>query len=481
MGFLFKVRSRRSSGRGQLWVALCFLIVGCASVRPRLVSGLEPAAERTIFRDVHLFSAASVQSELHQDVWVRGGLIEAVHPTGASPWPEGAVVVEGRGMTLMPGLIDLHVHTSASSGPPWELFLPDPQSTVEAMLYAGITTAADMGGPNRASAERREALRSGRLLGPRLLISGMPFTAKGGHPIALLELFTPWPVGALIKGDWGFEVESPASVDLAFEELLQVSPDYVKLICDEIPLSIPVLSLGIARSVVNRAHAARKKAMAHVGDDGSMRVMADAGVDIFVHGAYRGPILEETAALIAERHIAVAPTLGIFEDFDRLAHGDLQPSQLVHEVADPRILQSLRHRPQGYQPPLAFQSWVAAVHRSRQTKLDNVAVLRRHGVTILVGSDSPNAGHFAGAALHQELESLVQAGMTPAEVLRAVTLQNAQALGLEREVGSVEVGKRADLLLVRGNPLESIVATQDIDSVYLGGRRVVREVPARRP
>jgi imidazolonepropionase-like amidohydrolase len=173
--------------------------------------------------------------------------------------------------------------------------------------------------------------------------------------------------------------------------------------------------------------------------------------------------------------VPVEPTLAVFDDIDRYTSGDLSYSALSIWIADPEVMRALLHRPDDFGVPKSFEGWLAVTHANRQIKFDNVATLRRHGVTILVGSDSPNMGHFPGASFHTELDDLVQAGLSPGEALFAATATNAAAFGLAKEVGTIEVGKRADLLLVRGDPSADIYALEHIEAVYLDGQRVLRQ------
>jgi imidazolonepropionase-like amidohydrolase len=459
-----------------LFGLLCSL--ACSHAPPALLRGEEVAPPLTVFADVALFSGADAQPPVaHQDVWVRGAQIEYVGATGSRAVPAEAVIVKGEGLTLMPGLIDVHVHSTGITSPPWSLHLPDPNRNLESYLYAGITTAADVGGKPEDVASIRADLQQGKRLGPHLLIAGAPFTAHDGHPLALIRAVLPWPLRIVAGDGFAVEVGTPAEVDHAMDELLPLHPDLIKLVSDQLPIGAPTIAPDVAKHVVERAHKAGLMAVAHIGGNDDVTKMLDAGIDLLVHGVYREKLSDEVAERIAKAGVAVAPTLAVFDHIDRLQQGDLVVSPLAQQVADPEVLEATEHVPKDYEISDAFRKWFEAVHACRQTKFENVATMRKHGVVILAGSDSANVGHFPGAGLHDELELLVQAGLTPAEALHAATEVNAHALKLDEHIGTVAPGKRADLLLVRGDPTADIHALNEIEAVYIEGRKVLRNKP----
>lgn len=454
-------------------LAAVLTVAACGHRAPQLVRAVS-AGDVTVFEDIAVFAGDATAVVEHQDVWVRHGRIAFVGPVGARPAPEGAQRVSGVGRTLLPGLIDMHAHTSGASAPPWALKLPDAERTLKAFVYSGVTTLVDLGGDLEEITALRDAARAGEVIGPRMLVSGQHFTAVDGHPVAMVRLFTPWPVSWLLAGGMAYQIDATEAVGERFADFLAYKPDVVKITSDQIPLGAPTLNEGVAAEVAARARAAGLTVFAHVGDNADAQKVARAGAHILAHGPYREPLTDETARLLAEKHIAVVPTLAVFDHIDRLTHGDFALSALQREVGDPDTVAALDAGRGDYEIPHEFQGWVAANHAHRQIKFENVAVLRRHGVTILVGSDAPNLGQFGGASLHDELDLLVQSGMTPAEVLRAATYLNAQALKLDGEVGSIAPGKQADLLIVEGDPTRDIAAAHRIVAVYLGGRKVER-------
>lgn len=457
----------------RLVLAAVLTVAACSHSAPRLVRSLAPV-EATVFEDVAVFAGDTTAVTEHQDVWVRNGRIEFVGPTGGRPAPQGAQIVAGAGRTLLPGLIDMHTHTLGSSSPPWALSLPDPERNLKAFLYAGVTTLVDLAGETEEVTGLRDDVKAGEVVGPRMLVAGQMFTAVDGHPVAMLRAFAPWPVSWLLEDSMAYQIDATEEVADVFAEFLEYKPDVVKITSDQIPLGIPTMNEAVAAEITARARAAGLTVFAHVGDNADAQKVARAGVDILAHGIYREAVSEATARLLAEKNVAVVPTLVVFDNIDRLAHGDYALTPLQREVGDPDTLTVLAEGRGDHELTPAFDAWAARTYEHRQHKFENVAILRKHGVTILVGSDSPNLGQFGGASLHDEMDLLVRTGMTPAEVLQAATYRNAQALKLDAEIGSIAPGKQADLLLVEGDPTRDIAAAHRIVSVYLGGRKVER-------
>jgi imidazolonepropionase-like amidohydrolase len=171
----------------------------------------------------------------------------------------------------------------------------------------------------------------------------------------------------------------------------------------------------------------------------------------------------------------VVATLAIWDAIERV--GTLRPgdaSPIEREIADPAMLAALAAPPASWRVGTSgdLLRLLAAAHAARRT---NVHKLRAAGVTILAGSDAVNLGHFPGAGLHGELATLVEAGLTPGEALKAATYDNARFLdGATPEIGEVAVGRRADLVLVAGDPTADIAATARITRVFRSGVELAR-------
>ncbi|MBI2058155.1 MAG: amidohydrolase family protein [Nitrospirae bacterium] len=463
-------------------VLLSFILILClasCAKRATLVRYSDSEGGLTVVRNVRVFPATGADALPGHDVWVVNGVIEVVLPTGRTPPPVGAQIVDGTGKTLLPGLIDVHVHVEGSPRPAWDMGLPNPRTNVRQLLYAGVTTAFDLGGPLKLLGKLRADIEKGSLPGPDLYYSGPHVAIKNGHPAAMVSMIVPGPFDRMVRPHVSFEVESEKDIDAALAEIRKLGGYLVKVTEDEIPLGAPMLPPALLAHAVRQAHEMGFKVAAHIGSNANALAAVDAGVDMLVHNVYREVLMPDTAERIRQAGVAVAPTIGVFHSIDLLAYEGPDTWPLMIQMVEPEVLEALRNRPKEWELK-EIRPWLAAVHANREQRFRNAAMLREHGVTLLVGSDSANMGWPAGAAIHREMDYLVRAGYTPSEVLTAATRNNARAMGLT-DRGTIEPGKRADLLLVEGDPTQDIEAVHRIAAVLAAGREIARGVPSPRP
>jgi imidazolonepropionase-like amidohydrolase len=442
---------------------------GTVACEHRRFATREPVAPRgVVIRGVRVFDAPGARLlDGIRDVVVRDGVVRAVAAPGVEG--EGLPEVDGRGGTLLPGLVDVHAHTTGSSDPPWRRSIPSVEENLTAFLYAGVTTVLDAAAATPAIFRLRDAVREGRTLGPRLYAAGPIFTTPGGHPAAALRLALPWWLRWYVVSHLTREVGTPEEARAAVAALLPQHPDVLKVAIDRIPLDAPRIAPDIVAAVVGAGHAAGVRAVAHVGRSADALDAVHAGVDALLHDVYLEDITDDAVAAIASAHVPVAATIAVFDAIERFAW-DRPPVLLPieREVADPDVVAALFPVPLDRIAPIV--PFVQAVRDAHGARRRNVAKLRAAGVTILAGSDAANLGHFPGAGLHVELHALVEAGMTPGEALRAATWDNARFLaGDDADFGTVAPGKRADLVLVDGDPTTDVAAVDRIRNVWLSG------------
>ena len=454
-------------------VLILVLTAACAR-EPALVSRPSGASRSLVLRNVRVFDAPrATLLEGLRDVVVRDGRIAAIGPPGLAA--AGLREIDGRGGTLLPGLVDVHTHTGSTPNPPWKIaLLPDVGENLSAFLYAGVTTVLDLGNLSPAVFQEREKLATGAHLGPHLYAAGPIFTEPGGHPAEVLRAWLPWYLRWYVLPRAVREVATPDEARRAVEALLPEHPDVLKLAIDAGATDVPRLAPETIAAIATAGHAAGVRSIAHVGSSAEAVDAVRAGVDALAHSPWRDELTDEAVALIATARVPVVVTLAIWD----VAEGP-RPSFLPieHEVARPDVMVALLAPPPSRDAATAaFLRAVAAGHDARRR---NVAKLRAAGVTILAGSDASNAGHFPGAGLHLELAKMVEAGLTPGEALRAATWENARFLaGEAAEFGETAVGKRADLVLVAGDPTARIDELGRITQVVLDG--TVLERRARR-
>lgn len=395
-----------------------------------------PEAPDFLVRDVRLFDGERIWPRAA--VRVRGGVIEAVAEDLA---PKGGErVIDGAGKTLLPGLIDAHVHS-------WG------EARRDALRF-GTTAQIDLFTDHHqlpaARAERESLARTSRA---DLWSAGTLATAAGGHGTQYgMAIPTVDSVGDAAA--WVAAREAEGS-------------DFIKIVREDLSTyggtrRLPSLDAERTRAVIEAAHARGLRAVMHVSTQQAARESLRDGADGLVHVFQDGIADAEFIALAKQRGAFVVPTLTVIAGIS---------GEASNLVADERI-----------------ESWLSPGQRdtlgrslpfgpARVTLISNAreSVRRLHaaGVAILAGTDAPNPNTAHGASLHEELAHLVVAGLSPLEALRSATSLPADAFGLSGR-GRIVVGNRADLLLVEGKPDAYIEATRAIVTIWKNGHAVDR-------
>lgn len=401
-----------------------------------------PADRPVLFRDVRLFDGREVHGP--RDVLVRGDTIAAVASEVAAP--EDARVIEGEGRTLLPGLIDAHVHTL------------DPASLRQAAVM-GVTTELDMFTSPELARRMKEQQRRGEATGRAdLFASGHLATAPGGHGT-----------------QYGVEVPTLEGPDEAagwVADRVEEGAHHIKIVHDDgsvAGVSFSTLSMATVRRLIEAAHAHDRLAVVHVSSLRAARRVVGAGADVLAHVWMDSVPADSTVRAMAESGVAVTPTLSIV----RAAAGESAGPSLAE---DPRLRPHLSDRTVGNLTatfPGAGQGGEGRGRTRYRAARRSVERLAEAGVPLLAGTDAPNPGTAHGPSLHGELSLLVEAGLTPVQALRSATSVPARVYGLD-DRGRIEPGRRADLLLVEGDPTSDVTATRSIVGVWKGGRRVDR-------
>jgi imidazolonepropionase-like amidohydrolase len=412
------------------------------------------------FENVTVLSMDGERELPGQTVIVRDGIIAAVGPAGRTPVPEDAVRVDGRGKVLLPGLVDMHVHLGPGKGD-----IAEPVGRTLALLVAnGITTARSMiGHPDHIALRARVA--GGEALGPALVLAGAPLT----------DATAPSPDSAAAL------VRAQARSGFDFVKVIGgFGPDvYAAVVATALDEGLPVSGHVTPEVGLDRAIAAGQQ-VEHLDGFVDALVADDSLVKSSESQIAPGPILlhlDETklaplAVRMRERGIWNTPTLTLF----RLVLSDRPADELaarpeMRYVAPQGLAAWREQRAQllAGAPPLE--------ERARFVEIRDQAVRALHaaGARLLAGSDSPQFFQVAGFALHDELATLVEAGLSPYAAIEAATRNPAEYLGRLTESGTVEVGKRADLLLVEGDPLADLSRLRRPAGVVLAGRWLPRE------
>jgi len=376
---------------------------------------------------------------------IEHGRIAAAGPRREVNIPASAVVVDTKGKTILPGLWDMHAHfEQVEWGPIY--------------LAAGVTTVRDCGNEFEFITSVRDAIANGRGLGPRILAAGI---VDGSGPFALgvARVDTPDQARA-----WVHRYH-----DAGFQQMKIYSS----------------VKLEMIKTVAEEAHRLGMTVTGHIPEGLNAYQAIEAGQDQINHFQY-------------VMNILVPPQPKETSKFDRLAAAariDTNSGELLKAIAffkkhgtvlDPTLVLSELSTATTSRPLASFEPGVTraapelaallleADPPSRyaelrdsllQKELSLLGILHRAGIAIVAGTDQSVPGH----SLHREIELYVKAGFTPMEALQAATIVPARVMGLEKELGTIEPGKRADLIIVNGNPLEDIRNSRNVEYVLTNG------------
>jgi imidazolonepropionase-like amidohydrolase len=415
-------------------------------------------ARTTLLTNALLVDCTGDEPRERASVVVEGGRISEVSSGNSVPTSGHDAVIDCAGMTLMPGLTDAHVHIGAVDVNILDQHREHPSNLVALMMagiledtiHRGFTTVRDAGGTDWSF---KAAVERGIVEGPRLLVSDRPLSQTGGHgdwrratETQPPEIFCP------TAGMRSVVCDGADAVRQAAREQLRLGADQIKVMAsggamspaDE--LAATQYTLDELRAAVEEAEAAGTYVMAHAYNDRSVRNCLQSGVRSIEHGNL---IDEETARLIARSGAYLVPTLVTYEALSDEGKDYGVPESVIRKIDEARALgiRALRY---------AYEA----------------------GVKIASGSDL--LGPLQDRKT-RELEIKTQV-MGPMESLMSATKTNADLFGLEKEIGTVEVGKLADLLVVEGNPLEDIALLQNKSNLKLimkQGRTVKNELETR--
>jgi imidazolonepropionase-like amidohydrolase len=378
-------------------------------------------------------------------VLIEGGRITEVGRAGEMPIPSDAEVIEANGRSLLPGLWDMHAHYHQIEWGP-------------VYLAAGVTTVRDCGNEPEFITAVRDEIASGRGIGPRILAAGL-VDGSGPHSLGIQRVDT--------------DAEARAWVNryhaLGFQQIKVYES----------------VKLEILRTIAAEAHKLGMTVTGHVPNTVDLRTAVEAGQDQISHFTYvwseaidevqddafekdplrqiqsidfSGPKATSVFAFLKAHGTVVDPTMAIFE----LGMATKDHPAESFEPGVTRLAPELNSLFRGDVHP-AEETAVRRAVCKKQVEL--IGALHRAGVPIVAGTDVAMPGH----SLHREIELYVEAGFTPLEAIQAATIVPARVMNLDREIGTVEVGKRADMILIDGDPLVDIHAIRRVRSVITGG------------
>jgi imidazolonepropionase-like amidohydrolase/ABC-type multidrug transport system permease subunit len=414
-------------------------------------------------------------------VLVKEGKIDTVF-TGNSPDAKTlkADGIDAAGKTVLPGLIDVHVHLGNTGG-----FVDDyskfdynkaANREIEGYLYSGVTAVRSAGDQLNYGLRLRQLFNSGERLGTELYLCGPLFTVEKGHGTEYAQ-YLPEAMRAGFNAQFLRLPKSPEEARQMVDALAAQHVDAIKGILDAGAASRPYqrMDVNILRAVVEEAHTHHLPVSIHTGNSADVADAVAMGANSIEHGSYTDLIPDEVLAAMKAKGIVFDPTLSVVEGFRDFADGnaELLKRSLVQQVTSKELMQGTEHAVTS-RAMAALRESIGNYPMSLQEGRQNLLHAWRAGVTLVTGSDAGNFLVFHGPTVQHELELWVAAGIPAAVALQAATDNASHLLGASDRIGTIEKGKEATLLVVDGNPLQNISALSSVSIVFMKGERVDR-------
>ena len=417
----------------------------------------------TLIKDVNVVDVITGKVKKNS-VLIRGKKIEKI---AGSIKADDALLIDGSGKYLIPGLVDAHIHLFQSGGlytrpdvinleehHPYQKerdWLKKNAGTIlQRYLKSGITTVIDVGGPIYQF-EIRDQYKDLAAY-PNLFMTG-PLASTFQPPEFNVE------DAPIIK------VESSEKARELVQAQLPFNPDFIKIWYIALPNKTAESTYDIVKATIEESHKNNLPVAVHATELNTAKLAIKAGADILVHSVAT-PIDEDFKKLLLDNNVVYIPTLIVHGKYSQVLAQTYKPSKYDYAIADPIPLGSLIDH-KHLNDPIFEQykkygtAWLAEDHVSDSIRLKNLQSLNQAGAIISTGTDAGNMGTHHVSSYFEELERMQLSGMSAAEILKASTYNGARVLQKENEMGSIDKGKLADLVLLNENPLEDILAVLD--------------------
>lgn len=429
-----------------------------------LVLPLIAVAQRPlVIKNVTLVDGSGGPPTLNATVLVVNGRIALIGEGGTLQMSGDSQVVDGNGKTLIPGIINLHGHVGLTKGLVQAQENYSRESVIENLrTYAsyGVTTTTSLGTDMQPVIGVRDEVNQGNLPGmARVRTALHGFTSPDGYP-------TKAPG---VKG-LALEVSTPNEARQQVDRLAEQGADLVKMWVDSHHGTFQKLKSQVYGAIIDQAHKRGLLAVVHLYELADAKLLAEAGVDVIVHSVRDTEVDRGLIRRLLARGVTYSPTLT--REQSTYVYADspkwLDDPFFVRSVGD-RLVQELRttfRDTQQSDPELEIN------RENFRMAMRNLKTLSDAGVKIAFGTDTGPPARFAGYFEHWEAELMVEAGLTPMQVIESFSKNASEALDIDRDFGTLAEGKVADMILLNSNPLGNIRNLRDIDTVFIGGRPV---------
>ncbi len=486
------------------------MTVICLTAAAGCSASLGPApTDDLLIHNVIIISPERQEPSTATDILIRDGRIVAIAPDIPNDGSASLKVIDGGGRYLTPGLIDAHTHLSEIPGMTYQheqanqkIARDAKQQIPRSYLYHGFTTVIDLNATPDYIARwnRRDIRPQAHFCGAAPVFDGYPMS------------FMPKPARYKIMPYFLYD-ESRADEFPEHADPTEHSPEAVVTkmradgaICVKTHFErgfggrgdLPVPTVDIIRELISFAHEAGIPVLLHANKQTAQQFGIDAGVDAFAHGMWTwndrstttlNPEVINVLNIINERDIATQPTIQVLYGERDLHNPDYLRNPALRDVLPQSLIDWYATEDgQWWRKRMAENPYITELlEEGRWKDLDANAIARvtatlsflaENNGALIFGSDTPSDPTFAnppGLNGRLEMNNWVAAGVSPQKLFRTATIENAQFFGLENEIGTIEIGKRADLLLLAESPLENVAAYDTINLVIVAGNAVARE------
>lgn len=417
-------------------------------------------------------------SDKDTTIIISGDRIQSVGPARSTPVPRGATVIGAKGKWVIPGLIDSHVHFFQSADP---YTRPDAIDATKVVPYAkevernkarlpatfkvwlasGVTSVADVGGPFW-NFEMRDAARR-TAAAPRVAVAG-PLISMVDRPA--LDLGDP----PIIK------ITSPEAARELCRRMLEKKPDFIKVWFIWRPGDDLAAQEQIVKAAGDAAHGAGIRLAVHATELDVAKAALRAGADVLVHSVTDKPVDEEFLNLVKRNKAIYIPTLFVLDGYTLVRYNSWRPTEPERRLADPQILEhmnDLEHARRELLPasmiPIIRQI-ISFRPGVKNVSMENLKKVFDAGIPVAMGTDAGNIGTLHGPSIFREMALMVESGLTLPEVLASATVIGARTMGLEKDLGTLEQGKLADLVILNADPLGKVDNLSHAHRVLKGGK-----------
>ena len=407
----------------------------------------------------------------HIDITIQKGIIQSVKPASLKP-PKAANVVNCTGKTIIPGLISAHSHLGIlinnADPSPNAYTTENVTAALNQFERYGVTTIVSLGLNRDLVYDLREQQRQGKLGGATILTAGRGLGVPNGAP------------ALNVAPDQVYRPASPEEARHDVDELASHRADLVKIWVDNMHGKAPAMDPAIYKAIIDEAHKHHLRVAAHVYALADARELVNDNVDILAHSVRDQLVDQAFTKSLLQHNTWYIPTLALDEAFYLYAtEPAVTQSAFFQDAAGPQLLAKLQSP--DYPGKTLGTPQTAQSQKDHAIALQNLKTIYDAGVTVAFGTDSGAVpGRIPGFSEHRELEDLVTAGITPLQAITVATGQNGrllQSLNPRLNVGLIEPGYSADLIILTADPLMDVRNTRHIDAVYHQGRLIPNPPP----